>query len=191
MKKILLFVAVLAIGNTSFAQSAEDQNAMMEKWMAYMTPGDMHKMLAKQNGVWEAKSKMWMAPGAEPMETTGELTTDMHLGDRYQKSTYTSEFMGMPFEGVSTTAYDNARKVFINTWMDNTGTSIMYSEGQWNEETKTIEFKGMATDAMAGKQMPFREVITMIDDDHYKMEMYNTMADGKELRSMEIMYTRK
>lgn len=191
MKKVLLFAAVLALGTTTFAQSADDQAAMQEKWMNHMTPGDMQAMLAKQNGVWEAKSKMWMAPGMDAMEATGTMTTDMNLGNRYQQSTYKSEIMGMPFEGISTTAYDNTRKIFINTWIDNTGTSIMYSEGKWNEKTKSIEFMGNATDPMAGRAMPFREVLTMIDDNHYKMEMYNAMEDGEMFKSMEIMYTRK
>lgn len=186
MKKILLFVAMIAVGNQGFAQS----EAEMQKWMEYATPGDMHKMLAKYNGRWTASTKMWMAPGQPPMESTAEVTTDMHMGDRYQKSTYSGDFGGMPFNGESITGYDNTRKVFTNTWIDNMSTGIMYSEGTWNAATKSVELKGTATDPMAGKAMPFREVMTFNSDDSYKMEMYNIM-DGNEYKSMEITFTRK
>lgn len=186
MKKILLFAAMIALGTQSFAQSEAD----MQKWMEYATPGDVHKMLAKYNGKWTATTKIWMAPGQPPMENTAEVTTDMYMGDRYQRSTYSGDFGGMPFNGESTTGYDNTRKVFTNTWIDNMGTGIMYSEGTWNASTKTVEFKGTATDPMVGKATPFREVMTFNSDDSYTLEMYNVM-DGNEYKSMEITFTRK
>src|SRR4028118_1807600 len=96
----------------------------------------------------------------------------------------------MPFQGISTTGYDNARRVFVNTWIDNFGTGIMTSEGAYNAKTKSIEFKGMVTDPMAGgRQMPFRQVLTFIDDNNQRLEMYN-MHQGKEFKSMEIVLTR-
>lgn len=186
MKKIFLTALTALFTLSAFAQSEAD----MQKWMEYATPGDMHKMLAKYNGRWTATTKMWMAPGQPPMESTADVTTDMYMGDRYQKSSYNGDFGGMPFNGESTTGYDNTRKVFTNTWIDNMSTGIMYSEGTWNAATKSVEFKGTATDPMAGKATPFREVMTFNSDDSYKMEMYNEM-DGKEFKSMEITFTRK
>ena len=186
MKKIFLtaIAAILSFG--VFAQSAED----MQKWMEYATPGSMHKMLAKYNGRWTASTKMWMDPGQPPMESTAEVVTDMHMGDRYQKSNYTGDMGGMPFNGEALTGYDNTRKVFTSTWIDNMGTGIMYCEGTWNEAKKCIEFKGEATDPMAGKAMPFRQVVTFMNDDSYKMEMFN-QVEGKEYKTMEITYSRK
>lgn len=186
MKKIFLTALTAIFSLSAFAQSEAD----MQKWMEYATPGDMHKMLSKYNGKWTATTKMWMAPGQPPMESMAEVTNDMHMGDRYQKSTYSGDFGGMPFMGESTTGYDNTRKVFTNTWLDNMGTGIMYSEGTWNGATQSVEFKGTATDPMAGKATPFREVMTFTNAETYKMEMYNEM-DGKEYKSMEITFTRK
>lgn len=185
MKTILILATVIFSLNT-YAQD----DAGMKAWMEFATPGDMHKMMGKYNGHWEVNTKMWMAPGAEVMESTAQTTNDMYMGDRFQKSQFSGEFMGMPFHGESTIGYDNLRKVFTTTWIDNTGTGIMYAEGNWNAATKSIEFKGKASDPMAGKQMPFREVMTFINDDSYKMEMYNMMGD-KEFKSMEMVFTRK
>jgi len=186
MKKLLL-ITLTAI--FSFGAQAQD-DASMKAWMDYATPGDMHKMLGKYNGHWTANTKMWMDPSQPPMESTAEVTTDMYMGDRYQKSAFNGSMMGMPFQGESVTGYDNARKIFFHTWIDNMGTGMMYGEGTWNNATKSIEFKGMTTDPMTKAQMPFREVVKYTSDDSYTFEMYNTYA-GKEYKSMEITYTRK
>lgn len=186
MKKILLTAAIALLATGTYAQSAEE----MKAWTDFATPGNMHKMLASYNGKWTAQTKMWMAPGQPPMESTADVVTDMYMGDRYQKSQYRGDFSGMPFEGESTIGYDNLKKVFVNTWIDNVGTGVMFSEGKWDAAKKSIEFKGLNSDPMAGKQTPFRQVLTLTNGDSYKMEMYSEMG-GKEVKSMEITFTRK
>ncbi len=179
MKKLLLASAML-ISFSSFAQTAEEK-----AWMDYMTPGEAHKLLAKDNGTWAADITFYMAPGAEPSTAKATATYEMILDGRYQRGIHKGDMMGMPFEGISTTGYDNARKVYINTFIDNMGTGVMYSEGKYDPAKKAIEFKGKQTDPMTGKTMDFREVIKFIDDNTQEMEMYMT-HDGKEFKSMVI-----
>jgi hypothetical protein len=59
MKKYILFlIAVFAISSfTSASLYSQDDN--MKKWMDYMTPGEMHKMLASHTGKWSAKTTFW------------------------------------------------------------------------------------------------------------------------------------
>ena len=45
--------------------------------------------------------------------------------------------MGMPFQGMSTMAYDNGKKTFMSTWIDNMGTGILETEGTYDAGTKT------------------------------------------------------
>lgn len=188
MKKLILLSTALLLSVASFAQT-EEEIAMQQKWMEYMTPGEMHKMMTTYNGRFTTKSTMWFTPGAPATESTGAVTNDMYMGDRYQKSIYSGDMMGMPFKGEATMGYDNARKVFVSTWIDNMGTGIMYGEGEWNAATKSIETKGTQTDAMTDGKIPYREVLTFIDEDHYRMEMYN-VYNGEEYKSMEILYER-
>jgi hypothetical protein len=158
--------------------------------MEYGTLGEMHKMLARDNGTWKEEVTMWMAPGTEPMKMQATVQSDMLMDGRYQQQIHNGNMMGMPFQGISTTGYDNARKMFVNTWIDNFGTGIMVSEGAYNAKTKSVEFKGMVTDPMmGGKQMPFRQVLTFTDENHQHLEMY-MMHEGKEFKSMEIVLTR-
>ncbi len=172
---------------------AKDQkpSADQQAWMAYATPGPMHEMLAKSNGMWNEDVAFWMAPGTPPQKMTSTCMNRMIMGGRYLQGNTRGNFNGMPFEGTSTTAYDNAKKVFINTWIDNMGTGIMTVEGPYNETTKTVEMKGMMVDPMSGKEIAVRQTLKFVDDKNQVMEMYNTPNGGKEFKSMEIKFSKK
>lgn len=167
-----------------------DSAAAMQAWMEYMTPGDMHAMLASHDGTWNEEITMWMAPDAPPTTSKSVAVNKMIMGGRYQESTHTGSFDGMPFEGKSTLAYDNATKKFKSTWLDNMGTGIMVLEGTWDESSKTINFSGTSIDPTTGKPCNIREVFTIIDEKTQKMEMYSDQF-GKEFKTMEIVFTRK
>lgn len=162
-------------------------------WMEFATPGDMHKMLAKSDGNWTGENTMWMEEGGQPMKSTSQATNKMIYGGRYQMSEHKGDFMGMPFEGMSVTGYDNAKKKFVSSWIDNMGTGIMYMEGEWNAANKSIEFKGKMTDpARPGKDCNIREIYTFVDDNTQKLEMFGPGSKtGKEMKTMEILFTRK
>jgi hypothetical protein len=167
-----------------------DSAAMMQAWQAYMTPGGVHQMLAKSNGTWEGDVTMWMEPGKPPIKSKSTTVNKMIFGGRYQQSTHKGDMMGMPFEGMSTLGFDNAKKVLVSTWIDNMGTGIMTMEGTWDSTTNTANLKGKMVDPMTGKDMECRETFTMIDDNSQKLEMFCTQQ-GKEMKTMEILYKRK
>ncbi len=189
MKKIILFLCTMTLVGTSFQLNGQSQEDM-KKWMDYMTPSDVHIMMAKWDGEWNEEIQFWMAPGATVQSMQAACVNKMVLGGRYQESKTTGSFMGMPFEGISTLGWDNARKVLVNTWVDNMGTGMIYMEGNWNDATKSAEFKGKSTDPMSGKSIDIRQVMKIVDDNTQVMEQY-TMQDGKEFKSMEIKFTRK
>jgi len=191
MKCLLLSASLLLLllHHPAQAQSAEDQ-AAQKAWMEYMTPGPNHQMLAKGDGEWTYEMTAWMKPGAEPMKSTGSCVNKMVLGGRYQESKATGTFMDQPFEGYGTTGYDNAKKKFVSTWMDNMGTGVMYMEGNYDEASKTITFNGNMLDPMTGKDCPVKETVKWVDDNTQVMEMYSTV-DGKEFKSMELTFKRK
>lgn len=170
-----------------------DSATAMKNWMEYMTPGPMQQMLAASDGNWVGETSMWMSPDAAPEKTTLTATHEMILGGRYQVVTHKGTMMGMPFEGVSTTAYDNARKKFINTWIDNTGTGVMYLEGTWDEATKTITYIGkmVAAEMGDGTETGVKQVFTFVDATHQEFTMYMVDEAGKETKTMEVKYTKQ
>jgi hypothetical protein len=172
------------------AQAGQPSDADMKAWMSYMTPGDMHKMLESASGDWHEDLTMWMAPGAPPTKAQAECTNSMVLGGRYQESIHKGEMMGMPFEGKSTVGYDNSRKIFQSTWIDNMGTGIMYTEGKYDPATKSVTFTGSAVDPGSGNMEKVREIMHFTDEKTQKMEMYMT-KNGKEFKTMEINFTKR
>ncbi len=183
MKKLLLLTVLAAITFQADAQmSEEEQKAMME----YGEVGPMQKMLAKNTGEWKEEITFWMEPGGEAMKNEATVKTEMILDGHFEKGTHTGNMMGMPFEGISITGFDNARKVFVNTWMDNFSSGLMNSEGKWDDKTKSIEFKGMTTEPVTKKLVPFRQVLYIVDENTKRMEMYMPHK-GKEYKSMEIV----
>ena len=168
-----------------------DSATMMKNWQAYMTPGEVHKMIASWSGTWASEITMWEKPGAPPTKTTGTAVNKMVLGGRYQESVNTGTMMGMPFEGHGTLGYDNAKKIFESTWIDNMGTGIMKMTGPWDAATKSVTLIGKMTDPMSGKETEDKETFTVIDDNTQLMDMYGKGPDGNEFKMMEIKFTRK
>ncbi|PSL47915.1 uncharacterized protein DUF1579 [Chitinophaga niastensis] len=190
MKTIYLLTAALCLLITTNAFAQQDSAAAQKAWMEYMTPGPNHQSMAKADGDWITDMTFWERPGAPPTKATGTCTNKMILGGRYQDSRFTATMMGMPFEGIGTLAYDNSRKVFISSWIDNMSTGMMILEGRWNQDAMALELNGKVKDPVSGKEMNIREVMKWKDDGHQLMEMYRT-ADGKEFKEMEINFTRK
>jgi len=171
---------------------AVDDSTGMKNWMAYATPGEPHKMIAKSNGTWNGEMTMWMAADAPPSTTTATMVNKMIMGGRYQVSETKGNMMGMPFNGMGTTGYDNHKKVFMSTWIDNLGTGIMKLEGPWDEATKSTTLTGKMIDPFTGRECDFKEIYTIIDDNTQKLEMYGPdPKTGKQFKSMEIKLTRK
>lgn len=184
---------MVATAPESTTAAAPDSATMMKNWMSYMTPGKEHELMASWNGNWQGTVTMWHAPGAPPETSKSTATNKMVMGGRYQLGTHTGSMMGQPFEGMSTLAFDNAKKVFISTWIDNVGTGMMKLEGPWDEATRTMTLNGKCVDPAQGdgREMVVKETFKVIDDKNQVMEMYGPGPDGKEFKMMEIKYTRQ
>jgi hypothetical protein len=168
-----------------------DSATAMNAMMTAATPGKEHEWLAKSNGNWKAEIMMWESPEAAPMKSTGTFTNKMVLGNRYQVSTFKGDMMGMPFEGTSTTGYDNIKKVWLTTWVDNMSTTITNMEGTWDEANQTMTFTGKMLCPGNGKMAEIKQVTKKIDDKTEIMEMYGPdLKTGKPYKNMEMKITK-
>jgi hypothetical protein len=182
---------MVAAATTVKEEPMPDSATQAKNWQAYMTPGKEHEMLKEGCGSFTAEITSWMAPGAPATKSTGTEDSKMVMGGRYQQATFKGNFSGMPFEGMSLMGFDNKKKVYESTWIDNMGTGIMKMEGNWDEATKSMTMLGTFIDPATGKQMEMRQLFRIIDKDHHFAEMYCKGPDGKEFKTMEISYTRK
>ena len=168
------------------APSPEDMMKMME----LAKPGPQHAQLAKYVGEFNAEVSMWMDPSQPPAKSTGKLKNEMALGGRFLMGNYEGNFMGNPFHGMSCTGYDNGEKKYFSAWIDDMSTGCMMTKGTADESGKVLTLTGEAYCAPANGMMKMTQIMTMVDDDHMKFEMRGPGPDGKEMKMMEISYTR-
>jgi hypothetical protein len=170
-------------------KKAPDQKAMMDAWMRTMTPGEQHKKLEPFVGSFDVTVTSWMAPGAPPAQSGGTADNRWVLGGRYVQETFDGQFMGQPFSGIGYTGYDNIKKAYVATWMDNMSTAIMVTKG--NMEGNAMTSSGTMDDPMTGRSQTVSNKVTIVDQDHHTMEMWGPGPDGKAYKMMEISYARK
>jgi len=182
-------------------QSGQPNEAdMMAMMMALAKPGENHKMLTQTVGNWTYKLKAWMSPdpNVPPQESSGTSVTREIMGGRYVVTDHAGKFqmpgadgkmVDMDFKGMALEGYDNVKKKFVATWVDNMGTGIMSLEGDYDAAAKALTYRA-EYEAMPGTKMKVREVIKLIDKDHRLFEWYEERG-GTEVKTMEMSYARK
>jgi hypothetical protein len=194
MKIVILsrFATVLFAAAFIFVNQikAQDQQEAIKAWQEYMTPGDVHKMMAQDTGAWKMTLSQWMDPAQPPMKSEGTCMNEMILGGRYLQSNQSSSVMGMPMNGINIIGYDNGKKIFQSFWIDNMGTGMMYAEGPWDDSTKMISMKGKMYDPISKMDLDVRETYKIVDKDHRVLELYVTQ-NGQEMKNLEAFYERK
>ena len=167
-----------------------NMQAMMEMYQKLATPGEPHKLFATLAGSWTTHMKEWMEPGKPPMESTGTAEMKMLLNGRYLYQEVTGQMMGQPYSGVAIDAYDNLRKKYVTAWMDTMGTGIFMMEGTASSDGRTITLTGQH-EAPGGGHMSHRAIWKIVDANTHTFDMYGTHPGGKEMKMMELTYTRK
>ncbi len=157
---------------------------------AELSPGPMHEHLNAFVGEWKAATKFWMEPGGTPEEGEGHSTSTWVLDGRWVMDDYKGEFGGMPFRGMAMTGYDPFKKKYISTWCDSMSTTMMVSEGTYDEANKVFTYTSKNFDPWMQMETTTKIVISVQSDDKHTMEMYTVMPDGAEFKGLEIVYTR-
>lgn len=186
---VVLTVSVAMAKDTKHEKQMDPQ-AMMEMYQKLATPGEPHKLFASLAGSWTTTTKEWMEPGKPPTESTGTADMKMLLDGRFLYQEFNSQMMGQPFSGIGIDGYDNLRKRYVTTWMDTMGTGFFTMEGTASADGKTITLKGQHAEP-GGGQMTHRAVWKIVDSNTQTFDMYGTHQGGKEMKMLEIAYTRK
>lgn len=193
--RVVLAVLVLACPRAAIPQDAPQmtagQKAMMDAWAKASTPGKQHQWLAGKAGRWEFTGRFWMEPGKPPTESKGTAERSMILGGRVMGEKVTSPgFMGQTFEGYGLMGYDNVASEFWGTWTDSMSTGVMLSKGSCDEKG-ACTMKGQYVDPITGKARTMRSAARDEGPDREVHEAWDLGPDGKEYKSMELVYTRK
>jgi len=167
------------------------QQELMQAWMKYANPGKFHDYLEPFVGRWTQDVKWWMGPNTEPEISTGTCEYKWILGKRYLLQEVKSGADEKTFEGVGILGYDNFKKKYTGMWVDNMTTAIMTSLGTCDDSGKVFTMTGTHDDVFTGKpDQSFRAITRILNNDKLMDEMYMTGPDGKEFKTIEIIYTR-
>jgi hypothetical protein len=176
------------------------EGEMMKQIMELSKLGENHKLLASLAGTWSYTIKFWMNPdpNAPPQQSSGIAVRKPIMDGRYFVLDVSGKVQmpgldGKPkdvnFKGMSIEGYDNVKKKFVATWIDNMGTGIEFSDGTYDPATKTFTYNS-EIEPMPGVKTQVREAVKLVDNDHHTLEWYEDRG-GKETKTMEINYTRK
>jgi len=180
----------------AFAQEGEmpqmtpEQQGEMEAYMNAGKLGPQHEQMAKAAGTFDVAMKSWMDPAAPPMESKGVAVRTLHMGGRVVHEEYQGDMMGMPFTGLARSGYDNVSGKYWSTWTDSMSTGIMVSQGECDED-QNCTYIGTHSDPVKGGPVTNRYVANWSSPDEQTFAMYGAGPDGKEVKMMEMTYTRR
>jgi hypothetical protein len=197
MGRMLWTAAAALVLSPALAQQGQgqpemtpEQKAEMEAYTKAGTPGAPHQALAATAGNYDLKLRSWMEPGAPPMEETGTATRAMALDGRVRVEQVSSSMMGAPFTGHGMLGYDNVTGKYWSTWNDSMSTGVMVSQGTC-DASRACTFTGTWNDAVKKGPVTARMTTRWTSPTTEVFEMYGPGRDGKEMKMMEITYTKK
>ena len=181
-KRLALGLTTLVLGGVALAISPL---ASQEEMMDMSTPH--HKMIMKGVGNWEGTITQYM-PGVEPvpMPCTETVTG---IGNLWTTGHFEMDFMGTPFEGISTLGYDTIDKKFVGTWADSMSPKMAHMEGTYDEKKGAIIMHYDMFEVMTGETKKMRSE-TAHKGDSYTIDFYDVSGE-KEALMMKIEMKRK
>lgn len=187
---VLVAAPALAQEGQEPPQMTPEQKAEMEAYMKAGSPGAPHQALAATAGSYDLKIKGWHEPDGPAFESTGTATRTMALDGRVRVEDVSSSMMGMPFTGHGMTGYDNVTGKYWSTWNDSMSTGVMLSDGTCDAQG-ACTFTGSWNDAVKKGPVTARMTSRWTSPTTEVFEMYGPGKDGKEMKMMEITYTKK
>ena len=167
-----------------------EQQAEMEAYQKAGTPGVPHAALASTAGNYELDLKSWSEPSGAPTESTGKATRRMILDGRVLVEAVDATMMGAPFTGHAMMGYDNVSGEYWSTWMDSMSTGLMVSHGSC-DALGACTFTGSWNDPVRKGPVTARMTSRWTSPGTQLFEMFGPGGDGKEMKMMEIVYTKK
>ena len=171
-----------------------DNPMMNPDYMAAMAaagaPGEEHAELAKGVGTFDVDMKWWAGPGGDPMPMTAVANVEMIFGGRYMVEHFHGSMMGESFEGRLLMGYDNLAEEYFSLWIDDMSTSRGMMTGN-KDEDGVLHMSGWMRDPMTPGGRMWRMEAEVGGGDTFVNRFYDTLPDGGEYKSMEMIYKRR
>jgi hypothetical protein len=188
MKNALIAVLFIGIAVTATAQD----NDQFKQLLAFSAPGKQHEVLGRLTGHWTfqdakrsfVKGTLDRKPIYEGRFFLVEITggkLPIPVANGQMKET---NYQGMQLEG-----YDNVKKVFVTTAINNhIGSDMEMQTGSYDPAANVFTYEG-ETELLPGTTTKNRRVLTIVDADHYTEE-YFELKNGNAEKVRELRYSR-
>jgi hypothetical protein len=208
MKKILLISLAALLSNPLLAQKVKKNNKNKSVPVVVEEPNKEelnrrisiseqsrltlnHQIFLEWVGHWQDEIKVWTNPGSEPSINMVEKENKIMAEGRFLVSTLFGSYNRAPYEAQSVMGYDNIKKVYVKTWFDNLGTSILVLEGVYNEKERLIDFRGETLDPHTKIPVKIHQILRFFDPANQLLEVYIAVKEGKEVKTMEVRSVRR
>lgn len=151
-----------------------------------------HAMLHRLAGHWEVQARIYMEPGADPVDSRGAVRNTMILGGRALQSEYKGTMMGEPFIGMGLDGYDMEKEEHYSVWLDNTSTGLTLDRGGCrHDEIDVVTYEGELIDPQSGDPIQRKVILTVRSMSRYTYEEWQSRDGGEPTLSMQIIYSKK
>jgi len=178
--------------------NAEDMDTTLSDSVAYTlkmqefsTPGPEHKLLESLNGSWVAGLQSFSSDTSLPVPGKATITQKSELGGRFFHSTFSGIIMGQPFEEVSISGFNNAKKQYHSILYNNRGTGFVFMEGHYNHITQTFTWTGTQTDLITGGNRKIKKIVKINNKNAFTLILYETGSNAKERKVLEGIFTKR
>lgn len=150
-------------------------------------PTAEHLRIQAMVGKWNVKCSFYMDPTQPPMVCDAVEIYEA-MGPFFAVSKYETMFMGAPFVGRCTIGYDPNLKKWVSTWVDCMSPVLFHMTG--TEKGDTLTMSGQAWSCMTNQISTHRSTNRKISANETVMEMFLTMPNGVEVKTMTMHYKR-
>ena len=173
-------IVALAIGSWAKAQDSPPMPG----------PTKEHQLLKNDVGTWDATTKVWPQPDAEPMISKGTEKDEL-IGGMWLVSRFEGEIFGAPYTGAGTFGYDPVEKKYVGTWVDTMSPHILTMKGDYDLATKTMTTMAEGRDPQTGQVTTSKLISRYLDENTRTFEFHAMGENGQYQKLMEIEYKRR
>jgi hypothetical protein len=152
-------------------------------------PSKEHEWLKQFVGEWTTDGECSAGPDQPPIKMKGTDSVQA-VGGFWIRSVSKGEVMGMNFEGHLTLGYDEKKKAYVATWVDNMSAHLWTYSGKIDGTGKLVMETEGPTMEDPTKMAKYRETIEFKTPDHRTFTSA-IEKDGKYVVFMTMQYHRK
>lgn len=195
--KYLLFICVfgaLVSPNVSQGQNenpaADELAKLMENAKKFTEPGEKHKLLEKWIGDWKLETRFVMNGKKTPAQL-GKSKCSWLIKGRWIKSEGEGEMMGKKMKGFHILGYDNFKKSYVGTSVQNMDTAMLRYEGDVDPKTGALVMYGKMDEYLTGEHDKMVKYIwRFVSDDKLIFEVHDLAIGEKNTMVIEQTYLR-